>query len=415
MALVAGLLQVPLAAVAAVAPERAARADEPPKTAVTEEKAVAAARRTGEPVEITSRRGEDRTVRALPNGRVEVQQHLRPIRARQDGEWVGIDTTLRRSADAVVPVATAVGLRFSAGGNAPMVRMTRAGRELALSWPTALPAPTLDGDTAIYQGVAGPDVDLRLRAERDGFAHVLVVKTAKAAKDPRVAKLALAMSAKRLAVSKEPGSGVLKAADTGSGSVVFEAPSPLMWDSSQAATATPQTRAAVARGDEPAEGARTAPIDVAVADGKLTLTPDQGLLTSPDTKFPVYIDPVWTTSKASSWGMVSSGWPDQSYYKFAGKSTEGVGRCEVAKDPNCVKNQTKRLFFRMPLPAIKGRYVQAVEFTAYETSAYDCDYDSSIELWRTSTLSSGATWSNATSSSVWSQQLAWRAVSYCSR
>ncbi|TMQ79343.1 hypothetical protein ETD83_42115, partial [Actinomadura soli] len=92
-----------------------------------------------------------------------------------------------------------------------------------------------------------------------------------------------------------------------------------------------------------------------------------------------------------------------------------VAQREVAKDPNCVKNQTKRLFFRMPLPAIKGRYVQAVEFTAYETSAYDCNYDSSIELWRTSTLSSGATWSNATSSSVWSQQLAWRAVSYCSR
>ncbi|TDB71087.1 LamG domain-containing protein, partial [Actinomadura sp. KC216] len=196
---------------------------------------------------------------------------------------------------------------------------------------------------------------------------------------------------------------------------MFEAPSPIMWDSSGAGAGDPQARAAVVRGDEPAEGARTAPIGVAVADGTLILTPDQALLTSPDTRFPVFIDPVWTTSRASGWGMVSSGWPDQSYYKFAGKSTEGVGRCEVAKDPNCVKNQTKRLFFRMPLPAIKGRYIQAVEFTAYETFAYDCGNDTSVELWRTSTLSSGATWNNATSSSVWDQRLASRDVSYCSR
>lgn len=405
---------------AAVTPEPAAHADTP-KAAATEEQAIATARRTGDPVEITSRRGEDRTVRALPNGRVEIQQHLRPIRARRGGGWSGIDTTLHRSGDAIVPAATTVALRFSTGGTGPMVRMTRSGRELALSWPRALPEPTLDGDTAVYHGVAGPDVDLRLRAQSDGFTHVLVVRTAEAARDPRVAKLALALSGTRLAVNEERGSGVLKATDTGSGSVVFEAPSPMMWDSSQpvfpaaSRTARPRTGEAVNPAEEPAEGARTATVGMAVGGGKLTLTPDQSLLTSPDTKFPVYIDPVWTTSKASSWGMISSGWPDQSYYKFAGKSTEGVGRCEVAKDPNCVKNQTKRLFFRMPLPAIKGRYVQSVEFTAYETAAYDCNNDTSVELWRTSALKSSATWNNATGSSVWGEQLSWRSVSYCSR
>ncbi|MFG2090684.1 MULTISPECIES: LamG-like jellyroll fold domain-containing protein [unclassified Spirillospora] len=410
--LVAGFLQVPAGLVMR---EPAAHADEP-RVEASEKEALATAKQTGEAVEIASRRGETRTVRALPNGRIEIEQRVQPIRARQGGEWVDIDTTLRRSGDVVVPGATTVGLKFSGGGNGPMVQLTRAGRTLALSWSQALPEPTLDGDTAVYEGVAGPDVDLRLRARADGFAHVLVVKTAAAATNPMVAELVMAMSTTRLAVSEEPGSGVLKATDPGSGAAVFEAPSPKMWDSSQAgATSQSRVQAEAEPTEEPAEGAKIAPIDVAVGNGNLTLTPDQGLLTAPDTRFPVYIDPVWATYKASSWGMVSSGWPDQSYYKFAGKSTEGMGRCEVADDPNCVKNQTKRLFFRMSLPAIKGRYIQNVEFTAFETYAYNCSNPTSVQLWRTNTLQSYATWNNTNSSSVWDEHLTSQDVAYCSK
>ncbi|MGP4027588.1 LamG-like jellyroll fold domain-containing protein [Actinomadura sp. 3N407] len=415
--LVAGLVQVPVA----VVPGAAAHADEP-KTAATEQKAVAQARRSGEPVEITSRRGETRTVRALPNGRIEVEERVQPIRARRGGKWVDIDTTLRRSGGAVVPGASTVKLEFFGGGDGPMVRMTRAGRRLALSWPGSLPEPVLDGDTAVYRGVAGAEVDLRLRARADGFAHVLVVKTAAAARNPRVARLALGLSTTRLAVAEEAGSGVLKATDPGSGQVMFEAPSPKMWDSSRARPAPGSQSRAGARqepsadpAEGPVEGAKTASIDVAVGGGKVTLTPDQKLLTGPGTSFPVYIDPVWTTNKASSWGMVSSGWPGESYYKFDGKSTEGVGRCEVAKDPNCVKNQTKRLFFRMPLPTVKGRYIQNVEFTAFETYAYNCSNPTAVQLWRTSTLQSYATWNNTNNSSVWDELLAWRDVAYCSK
>lgn len=420
LVLVAGLVHVPAVA---VLPKTAAHADEP-KAEASEQKALQAAKQTGDPVEITSRRGETRTVRALPDGRIEVEERLQPIRARQGGKWVSIDTTLRRSESAVAPAATTVGLKFSSGGDGPLVQMTRAGRTMALSWPKPLPTPTLDGDTAVYEGVAGPDVDLRLRAQGDGFAHVLVVKTAEAAKNPLVTKLALALSTTRLAVAEEQSSGVLKATDPGSGAVVFEAPPPVMWDSSQAKPAegtapSARTRAKADPAKEPAEGAKTALLDVEVTDGALTLTPDQGLLTAPDTVFPVYIDPVWTTNKASSWAMVSSGWPNQSYYKFAGNSTEGVGRCEVAKDPRCVKNQTKRLFFRMKLPAVKGRYIQNVEFTAFETSAYNCNNPTSVQLWRTSALVSHATWNNTAGTwgngGAWGEHLTSRDVAYCSR
>jgi hypothetical protein len=137
------------------------------------------------------------------------------------------------------------------------------------------------------------------------------------------------------------------------------------------------------------------------------------MLTSPDTTFPVFIDPVWTTAAAYSWGMVSSGYPDESYYKFDGKSTEGVGRCLVSLDPNCVKNQTKRLFYRMKLPSLKGAYIESAEFVAYETHAHDCDNPTVVQLWRASALSSGATWNNT--SGNWGTHLASRDVAYCSR
>jgi hypothetical protein len=116
---------------------------------------------------------------------------------------------------------------------------------------------------------------------------------------------------------------------------------------------------------------------------------------------------------------VSSGYPGESYYKFSGKSTEGVGRCEVARDGNCVKNQTKRLFYRVGLPSLKGRYVQAVEFTAYETGAFNCHNPTSIQLWRTLQLKSYATWNNTVGSwnngGAWGEHLTSRDVAYCSK
>jgi hypothetical protein len=53
-----------------------------------------------------------------------------------------------------------------------------------MTWPTPPPAPRLDGSAVVYPRVLGPDVDLRVQVERAGFAHVLVVKTAAAARDP---------------------------------------------------------------------------------------------------------------------------------------------------------------------------------------------------------------------------------------
>ncbi|CNE39583.1 Uncharacterised protein [Mycobacterium tuberculosis] len=414
LALTAMLLQVP-----AVVSPSAVYADEPTaasREAASEDQASKLAVKSGDRVEVLSKRGEQRTVMALPTGGFEVIEHLRPVRTRQSGKWEDIDLALARSGDALIPKATTVGVRFSSGGDGPLVVMERDGRTLEFSWPTKLPKPVVSGEVATYQGVLGDDVDLQVRARADGFTHTLVVKSAKAAADTRLAKLALGMKTKGLKVSQSQD-GLLTAADSGSGAPVFEAPQPVMWDSSGRPAPQPKGRSASPEAADPAkgplEGAKTARLGTEIAGGRLTLVPDRGLLTAADTKFPVFIDPVWGAKKASSWAMVSSGYPSQSYYLFNGKSTEGLGRCEVAKDPNCVTNQTKRLFYRIPLPSLPGAHVDAAEFVAYETYAYDCSNPTSVQLYRTSALSASATWNNTSGS--WGEHLASRDVAYCSK
>lgn len=188
-------------------------------------KALVEAARTGKLVEITSLRGESSEVYATPEGHLEAREHLRPVRTRVDGEWRDIDTTLTRGADgAVVPKVTTVGLTFSGGGSAPLVRMLKNGRELALSWPEELPAPELNGSTVTYPDVL-PGVDLRMTAQQDGFTQLLVVKSAEAAASDELSQLRLKLDADGMQV-KETADGGLAAIDEGAGSAVFEAPAP---------------------------------------------------------------------------------------------------------------------------------------------------------------------------------------------
>ncbi|WP_289738570.1 hypothetical protein, partial [Streptomyces macrolidinus] len=96
---------------------------------MTEAEAFAQARRTGKPVEVTSLGGESSEVFATPDGNLEAREYLRPVRARVGGRWKPVDTGLVKAGSGMVaPKVTTVGLEFSGGGDAPMVRMTKAGR-----------------------------------------------------------------------------------------------------------------------------------------------------------------------------------------------------------------------------------------------------------------------------------------------
>src|SRR5215211_3935611 len=191
--------------------------------------ASAAARASGRRVEVAGRRSATTRVFAEPDGAFSLEQSVVPERVKRGDTWVDIDTTLQHRPDGTIaPKAAEADVSLSAGGTAPMARLRHGDAELALSWPTPLPAPTLSGHVATYPEVL-PGVDLRVVAKTRGFANELVLKSRDAAADPRIAKLTLGVGTRGVRLAADEG-GNLQGRDA-AGELLFQAPSPQMWDS----------------------------------------------------------------------------------------------------------------------------------------------------------------------------------------
>ncbi|MFE3448299.1 LamG-like jellyroll fold domain-containing protein [Nonomuraea sp. NPDC059194] len=376
MRVLRGMLTATL--VLAICPAVSAQADkgpEPPEAVQeqpkAEESAVAAARRTGQPVEIESMRTETRQVFAKPDGTLTLEQHVRPLRVRRSGGWVPVDTTLRRNPDGTIsPAAAAVGLTFSGGGSAPLATLSRGAKSLELGWQGTLPTPTLQGDTATYAEVM-PGVDLQVTADVDGFSHVLVVKSRAAA--TRMTELTFPLSASGLSV-KSDKAGNLEAVDTNEGTI-FIAPTPKMWDSR--GITSPR---ALREGRSPE--AREAGMGVELAGDELRLTPDRKMMTDPKTRFPVYLDPYFSAAR-NAWTAVWSNWPNSNY----------LNSSDVARVGH-VESQKNRSFFQMNTGStIHGKQIVKATLRTYETWSYSCSARK-VEAWATNPISKSTTWNN---------------------
>ncbi|WP_217197353.1 LamG domain-containing protein [Streptomyces buecherae] len=425
---VAGLVPQALAA-PAVAAERAGHAAPKEGRAgggaeagdlVSEETALQRAAATGKKVEVTTARTESGEVYATPGGDLESVEHLRPVRTRADGRWQPVDTTLRSAPSGrLSPRGATVGLEFSGGGQGPAVRLERAGRALSLGWPTPLPEPRLEGDTAVYQNVM-PDVDLRLSAQPDGFSQLLVVKSAKAAASDELAALRLHIDTNGVTV-RETGHGGVEAVDPAADSAVFEAAGPMMWDSSTAVSQAgggsdtdrkstggerEAPRSAEAAGADPpgmGDSGKLAPVgvDIAAHGKELVLTPDQRMLTDESTVYPVYIDPQWFTPRASAWTVASRYWASSPQWKFNGDADAGLGFCGWAY---CKPSDTKRLFYQIPTAKFAGKHILSAEFVVRETHAASCE-PRGVQLWRTQAISPSTTWNSSDDASFWVDHL----------
>ncbi|WP_028806338.1 LamG domain-containing protein [Streptomyces sp. 303MFCol5.2] len=230
------MLALPAQEAVAASPE----ADSAPST--EGQQALAEAEESGQRVEVTGERTDRTTVYANPDGfTFTLEQSAVPIRvAKAGGGWQAPDATLEKRSDGSVgPKAAAVSIAFSAGGDrAPLARIEDQGNSLELEWPGKLPAPRLDGPSAVYAEVL-PGVDLRVTATPESFQPVFVVKTPEAAANEELKKLTFGLKAQGLDV-REGAAGNLAAVD-GSGRTVFKAPPARMWDSAGETAVTPQT------------------------------------------------------------------------------------------------------------------------------------------------------------------------------
>jgi hypothetical protein len=325
-----------------------------------------------QPVELEAMRTETRQVFARPDGTLVLEQYARPVRVRQSGHWVPVDTTLRLQADgSIAPVATAVGLRFSGGGGAPLARMARGGKALELGWPGQLPKPTLSGDTATYPEVM-PGVDLQVKADVDGFSHLLVVKSREAARSQ--AELSFPLKTTGLSMKSTKG-GNLEALDA-NGGTIFTASPPMMWDSSGTTSRT------LASNEGSPADARHEVMGLALKGGRLKLRPHQGMVEDPATRYPIYLDPFFSAARGA-WTSVWSNNPTSNF----------LNANDVARAGH-VSGQTNRSFFQMNTgTAIHGKQIIKATLRTYETWSYSCN-KRKVEAWATNAISKSTTWNN---------------------
>jgi hypothetical protein len=321
----------------------------------SERDALVAAKACGRPVPVDGSRSEYVQVVAQPDGRLTFESAVAPQRTRRsDGSWADVDLRLRAGTDGLLrPVASVADVAFSGGGPGPLVALKRGGKSMSLTWPGRLPEPVVSGDSATYPDVL-PDVDLVVRATHTGFAHSLVVRSARAAANPAVRTISFKVGGD-VRVEASPD-GSLRAV---AGSIpVAEAGRAVMWDSSLPSGArsagAPGPAASASTAFAAGDGARTARVVTRVArGGDLQLLPDLKSLDAADTTFPVFVDPEWSVAKPKWAYATSNGCTNEDY---------AVARVGLSPEGPCV-GARYRSFFEFPTTngtvALAGKHIQS--------------------------------------------------------
>lgn len=266
--------------------------------------ALAAAKGTGERVKIEEATTETSEYFATPDGKVTGKIAAGVVRFRRDGAWVPVDLTLRRLADgSVAPTAHPNNLRISGARGSTSVDLASLGTDadrVTMGWAGSLSEPKLDGSKATY-GDIKPGIDLVVQATATGFEQFTVVKSAAAAK--YVNEISLPLTGPGVDSVSKDAHGQMHVNGAG-GREHARIPMPMMWDAKSAT------------GDKPKpQRRRQVTVDVirtpagGVAPVTLKLKPDQKWLNSPDTVYPVTIDPTidWSTTATST--TVVKGYP----------------------------------------------------------------------------------------------------------
>ncbi len=371
-------------------PAPAPVAEVPVSVAGLEAAAVARAAALGRRVVVDGLTTETSVVSANPDGMLTLMVSPRAVRVRRGDGWVSVDTSLVRGPDGrFVSRAVSVDASFSAGGAGPLVvlRAPDGRGVVSSSLPFDLPAPSVAGSTLTYGDVL-PDVDLVVEGLVESFTEVLVVKTREALNDPRLAELAVSVSA-------SDGLDVVVAADGGSvvndqrGRPVFGSPAPSVWDS-QVSGAGPRPSATVRAVHAPGLDARVMGVSRVggVERTDIGLSIPDGVLSSP--VFPVFVDP-------------SFGLETQTYvtaWSFSGIDIDEPGqRLKVGNCgwPGCghVGEQARSFFdvSALPLAPRDGLTATVLGARLAGTQVWNAaGWDTPVELWSAGELGEDVDW-----------------------
>ena len=345
------------------------------------------ARESGKPVEVVAQHTEVQRTWANPNGSFRREYSAFPKWVKTSNGWTSVDYTLAKASDgSLAPIAAPNHVTFGPGGDTFLLSMTTGGVKTALSWPTKLPAPTLDGPTATYADVV-PDVDLKLTVDAGGPSQVLVVKNAKAAANPALRRFAFEAKVKDGSLGgRDGGLQVLDAR----GREVAVAPRPQMWDSSGEVVDMKFRHVTGAAADEarvqgPGRGDQVAAVKLDVAADRLTLSPKASLLQGGDVTYPVFIDPQIAPPKFD-WAMVSQHSPSTVYYKWS-NSNDAQWLGSVGS------GYTQRLFWKFEVADLAGANLTKATFTDRALGSADCSTHM-VSVWRTNQITPSTNWSN---------------------
>ncbi len=393
------------------------------------EAAADAAVRCGEDVEVLSARTPWENSFARPDGSVRYTVGAIPSQTDVNGEWEPIDTTVseipepvvlglpgagkpgpdgaslaRGAAAEAVPPGVAGMLPVTAptfpiwvnpGGEAgeglPIGVIARDASWMKLWFPLPLGASQVDGRFVTYDLGPGARLVVAILSDGAGFRPIVELDSPAAAEWFRLA-LVEARSAQGL-----PGEGfeipyAVEASEnltlrgigdagfelvTAEEEVLFWSPPSVMWDS--AAGPTDEDRR-----EFPATGDRALVMPVRVDEStdmpSVVVSPDDDMLTSSDTAWPVRIDPTTGARTPAEWVQLRTGGFTAPKYKWtdtAARNGESMGRCLTSWRASCNANFTARLVWEFGglgslMTPLVGADIISATFTADPTDRGNC-------------------------------------------
>ncbi|MFE4750271.1 DNRLRE domain-containing protein [Streptomyces mirabilis] len=346
--------------------------------APNEQAAKLAAVLQGHRVEVLSARTEDSTTWVNPDGTMTTDVASGTIRVKENGQWHRIDTDLVDSGSRLEPKTAVADVQLSDGGTEDFAQVAHEERAFGLDWGSSLPAPTLDGDTAVYRSVV-QNGDLHVTALPHGFTESLILKERPT--EPVELRLPVTLKGMKLEKTAERH---LRLEDM-AGKLVASAPAPRMWG-----TGTDP------RSGDPAKSAEIATTVEETADGTvLVLKPSQEFLDDPAVAYPVTIDPT-TTLAASTDTWVATNYPDSQR-----------GSAELKAGTYDAGTTKARSYVKFDVAKYAGKHILSAELRLHSYWSSTCATDGSgVEVrritgsWDPSAVTWGAQPATTTTGSV---------------